>query len=113
MQESARTQVNPPAPGSVLAIAVKPDHTAQFTAASATTAAKLPTQTVQLLDLSDPKNPKTLQTFEGVTSMYPDDAHKLLFLTNSEGLWIIRHHAIRPMPMCTSEDSLNPLPDCQ
>jgi hypothetical protein len=116
MQESSRTQVNPPASDSVLALAVSPDSTPQYTPASATTAAdsaKLPSETVQLVDFSDPQSPKALKTFHGVTSMFPDDAHKLIYLVNGDGLWIIRHHAVRPMPMCTSEEAMNPLPDCQ
>jgi len=112
LAEPTRTQVDPPASGSVLAIAVRPEG-AVHTAAETSTAAMPSTQTVQLLDLSDPKNPKMLKTFQGVTSLFPDDARKLVFLTNAEGLWIISHHAIRPMPICSSSDALNPLPDCQ
>jgi hypothetical protein len=113
MQEPSRAQVDPPAAGSVLAIAVRPEGNAQKTIATAPAAQTPATETVQLVDLSDPQNPKTLKTFQGVTSMYPDDARKLVYLVNDEGLWIIRHHALRPMPMCTSEEALNPLPDCQ
>lgn len=109
IQEPARGKVDPPAAGSVLAIAVKPEGAAD----AAAPPAKLHSETVQLMDLSDPKNPKTLKTFQGVTSIYPDDARKLVYLVNSEGLWIIRHRAIRPMPMCTSTEAMNPLPDCQ
>jgi hypothetical protein len=34
-------------------------------------------------------------------------------LVNEEGLWIISHRMLRPMPLCTSEDALTPFPDCQ
>ena len=47
-----------------------------------------PTQTVRVLDLSDPRNPKTLDTFNKVTSLLPDGGHGLIYLTNNEGLWI-------------------------
>jgi len=116
IEEPARGQINPPAPGSVLAIALKPERTGQGSSASVQTgaaAAVLPTETVQLLDLSDPQNPKTLKTFEGVTSMFPESGRKLVYLVNSQGLWIIQHHALHPMPLCTSADALNPMPDCQ
>ena len=44
-----------------------------------------------MLDLSDPHNPKTLQEFEGVTSVLPDGGHGLIYLTNNEGLWVLRY----------------------
>ena len=49
-----------------------------------------PTETVRVLDLSDPRNPKTLQEFNGVTSLLPDGIHGLIYLTNKEGLWILQ-----------------------
>src|SRR5579872_1501354 len=52
---------------------------------------KKPTQSVRILDLSDPKNPRTLQTFQGVTSILADDTRKLIYITNGEGLWVLRH----------------------
>src|SRR6202045_2532391 len=51
-----------------------------------------PTETVRLLDLSDPHNPKTLETFNKVTSILPDGAHSLVYLTNNEGLWVLRYN---------------------
>src|SRR5579863_4987269 len=50
------------------------------------------TETVRVLDLSDPKNPKTLETFNKVTSLLPDGGHSLIYLTNDEGLWILRYN---------------------
>lgn len=46
-----------------------------------------PTETVRVLDLSDPQNPKTLQEFSGVTNLL-DGGHGLIYLTNNQGLWI-------------------------
>ncbi len=51
-----------------------------------------PTETVRVLDLSDPRNPKTLETFNKVTSILPDGGHSLIFLTNNDGLWILRYN---------------------
>lgn len=62
--------------------------------------AELPTQTVNFWDISNPTNPKTIKTFKGVTSMYPDDARKLVYLVNDEGLWIVKHRNLRPVPLC-------------
>jgi len=78
-----------------------------------------PTETVRLLDLSDPGNPKTLETFNKVTSLLPDGGHGLIYLTNNEGLWILRYN--RPLrlepakkkPPCDSESEIMAMPpDC-
>jgi hypothetical protein len=98
------------APGSALAIAVTPENGATPSAAAPV---NLPTETVQLVDMSDPKNVKSLKKFTGVTSVYSDDGRKLVYLVNSEGLWIVGHHMTHPLPMCNSEASLTPIPDCQ
>ncbi len=78
-----------------------------------------PTETVRLLDLSDPRNPKTLETFNKVTSVLPDDAHHLINLTNNEGLWILRYNRpalLEPSkknPPCDSESEIMAMPpDC-
>jgi hypothetical protein len=109
LQEKSGEQVQT-APGSVLAIAVTPENgNGQTTAAPV----NLPTETVQLVDMSDPKNVKSLKKFTGVTSVYSDDNRKLIYLVNGEGLWVIGHHMTHPLPMCNSEASLTPIPDCQ
>ena len=77
------------------------------------------TETVRVLDLSDPRNPKTLETFNKVTSLLPDGGHGLIYLTNNEGLWILRYD--RPAPLepakkkqpCDSESEIMAMPpDC-
>ncbi len=76
------------------------------------------TESVRVLDLSDPKNPRTLQTFDGVTKVLADDIHNLIYITNSEGLWILRHNPNqeskkRSLPPCDSESVFSPMVDCQ
>ena len=78
-----------------------------------------PTETVRVLDLSDPRNPKILQEFSGVTSLLPDGGHGLIYLTNNEGLWILRYSraallepAKKKRP-CDSESEIAAMPpDC-
>src|SRR5579863_463496 len=78
-----------------------------------------PTETVRVLDLSDPQNPKTLQEFNGVTSILPDGGHGLIYLTNNEGLWVLRYShpsllepAKKKRP-CDSESEIEAMPpDC-
>lgn len=79
-----------------------------------------PAQTVRVLDLSDPKNPKTLQEFTGVTSVLPDGGHGLIYLTNNEGLWVLRYNRpallepAKKKPPCDSESEISAMPpDCQ
>jgi len=83
------------------------------------TSSNRPTETVRVLDLSDPRNPKTLETFNKVTSLLPDGGHGLIYLTNNEGLWILRYD--RPAPLepakkkqpCDSESEIMAMPpDC-
>jgi len=78
-----------------------------------------PTETVRVLDLSDPHSPKTLETFTKVTSILPDGAHGLIYLTNDEGLWVLRYHRpallepSKKKPPCDSEAEIAAMPpDC-
>lgn len=49
------------------------------------------TQTLHLMDLSDPANPKVTQQFDGVTAVQrlPNG---LIMLANAEGVWILSQH---------------------
>jgi hypothetical protein len=96
------------ASGSVLAINVTPENGSNQGSVST-----LPTETVHFLDMSDPKNPKSVKSFQGVTAVYPDDSRKLVYLVNNEGLWIVSHRMTHPLPLCNSESALTPEPDCQ
>jgi hypothetical protein len=78
-----------------------------------------PTETVRVLDLSDPRSPKTLETFTKVTSLLPDGGHSLLYLTNNEGLWILRYNhpsllePAKKKPPCDSNSEIMAMPpDC-
>ena len=63
----------------------------------------IPTQFVRLLDLSDPANPRTLQTFDAVSSTLLDDSRSLIYITNDAGLWVLSHNVSPPHPLCDSE----------
>ncbi len=108
--ESGRVRVMPGDVG----IAESPDSDARTVATS-----KPPTESVKLLDLSDPAHPKTVQSFTGVTAVLRDDDHNLVYLTNNDGLWVLKHIArrIAPLPRmqdCTSEAAIEAMPpDCQ
>lgn len=78
-----------------------------------------PTETVKILDLSDPGHPKVLQTFTSVSSILQDPGRGLIYLANNEGLWILNHPKPGLTPAkkkrpCGSEDALASMPpDCQ
>lgn len=78
-----------------------------------------PTETVKILDLSDPAHPKVLQTFTGVTSILQDSSRGLIYLANNDGLWILNHArpGITPAKKkraCGSEDAIASMPpDCE
>jgi hypothetical protein len=83
------------------------------------TSSNRPTETVRVLDLSDPRNPKTLETFNKVTSLLPDGGHGLIYLTNNEGLWILRYsrpaflEPAKKKPPCDSNAEIMAMPpDC-
>ena len=49
------------------------------------------TESLNLLDLRDPANPQTIQGFTGVTTVLQDESRSLLYITNPEGLWILKY----------------------
>jgi len=78
-----------------------------------------PTETVRVLDLSDPHNPKTLETFNKVTGILPDGSRSLIYVTNNEGLWILRYshpsliEPAKKKPPCDSNSEIMSMPpDC-
>jgi hypothetical protein len=75
--------------------------------------------TVRVLDLSNPRNPVTIEEFNGVTSLLPDGGHGLIYLTNNDGLWILRYRRgallepSKKKPPCGSESQIQAMPpDC-
>lgn len=97
-----------------VAIAQAPEKTSETL-----TSSNHPTETVRILDLADPRNPKVLQQFDGVTSLLPDGGHGLIYLTNNEGLWILRYNRpailepAKKKPPCDSNAEIMAMPpDC-
>jgi hypothetical protein len=58
---------------------------------SGNVAVNSPTQSLNLLDLRDPAHPKTIQGFTGVTAVLLDENRSLMYVTNAEGLWILKY----------------------
>ena len=76
-----------------------------------------PTRTVKVLDLSNPANPRAVLSFTGVTGTLEDEARNLVYITNGEGLWILRNNqalaAAAKRHACTSDDAYNEVASCQ
>jgi hypothetical protein len=97
-----------------VAIAEAPEKTPATLTSNAHT-----TETVRVLDLGDPRNPKTLETFNKVTSLLADGHHGLIYLTNNEGLWVLRYsrpallEPEKKKPLCDSNAEIMAMPpDC-
>jgi hypothetical protein len=49
-------------------------------------------QTLRIMDFSDPQHPKVAREFTGVTAVGRDDPRRLIFVANSDGIWILQQH---------------------
>jgi hypothetical protein len=98
-----------------LGLSATPDNASKTAIRSVPTT----TETVRILDLSDPANPTTLQTFKNVTSMLADGGRGIIYLTNDEGLWVLKHNRQRLAPEtkkkpCDSYTAIQAMPpDCE
>jgi hypothetical protein len=70
-------------------------------------------ESVRVLDVSNPAHPKTVQTFEGVTSIVRDDARSLIYVANGDGIWILSHREVLRRHLCSSSDAISSaIPNC-
>jgi hypothetical protein len=67
---------------------------------------------VRMLDVSNPAQPRTVQTFEGVTSIVRDDVRRLIYVANGDGIWILSHREVLRRHLCSSSDAISPIPNC-
>jgi hypothetical protein len=74
----------------------------------------LPTESLNLLDLRDPANPQMIQGFKGVTAVLLDENRSLLYITNPEGLWILKYKQEEPPanPFGCPADNISTDPNC-
>jgi hypothetical protein len=47
-------------------------------------------QTIRIMDFSDTHNPRIAREFTGVTAMSRDDRRGLIFIANTDGIWILK-----------------------
>lgn len=114
LQEPVGSRVDLPSDESGLAVVFVPDSNSSPTVEPVSSrAVSLPTDSMRLVDLTDPKNPKVVKTFRKVTSVTADEGRQLVFVSNNEGLWIVSHHKTYELPSCTTEAATDPDPQCQ
>jgi len=69
-------------------------------------------ESVRVLDVSDPVHPRTVQNFNGVTSILQDSARNLFYVANGDGVWIVSHQQVLRSHECGSSDAISELPNC-
>lgn len=69
-------------------------------------------ESLQMLDLSDPEHPRAAQTFDGVTSILADEADGLTYVANGEGIWIVSHQQVLTTHRCSSSDAISGDANC-
>jgi hypothetical protein len=70
-------------------VQIRMGDSALLTVSQAEPAGHADPQSLTLVSFADPSNPKTLQTFEGVTAVWSDRERELVYLSNADGLWIL------------------------
>jgi hypothetical protein len=68
---------------------------------------------VRVINVTDPTHPRTIQTFEGVTSIVRDDGRSLIYIANGDGIWIVSHRQVMRRHLCSSSDAISSaIPNC-
>lgn len=62
---------------------------ALVTSQPVSSAASTVPQNIKIMDFSDPQNPKVAHEFTGVTAMTRDEHRGLIFVANTDGIWIL------------------------
>lgn len=66
--------------------------TAAIVASPITTRSDVVPSTVRIMSFADPAHPKIFHEFTGITAIGGDGSRRLVFLANSDGIWILSKH---------------------
>jgi hypothetical protein len=70
-------------------------------------------QSVKVLDVSNPAHPRTVQTFNDVTSIATDNSRGLVYVANNDGIWVLSHQRYLRRHECSSSDAISSAePNC-
>ena len=64
--------------------------TALFAATDNSSFDRRDSRSITLVNFADASSPKTVKKFENVTAVWMDRARELIYLTNSDGLWVLQ-----------------------
>jgi hypothetical protein len=74
-------------------------------------------QLASILDLIEAANPQKIQGFSEINSILSDDRRNLIYVTNSEGLWVLMLEPELPAASkrhgCSTEDAFDEIAHCQ
>jgi hypothetical protein len=71
-------------------VQVRMGDTALLTVSQTDSSGHADPRSLTLVSFADPSNPKTVQTFEGVTAVWSDRDRELIYLSNADGLWVLQ-----------------------
>ena len=66
--------------------------TALLTDQSSQSTATVTPRSVSIVSFADPANPRVVQQFANVTAIRADPQRGLIYLVNSDGLWVLQQH---------------------
>jgi len=70
-------------------------------------------ESVRVLDVSDPAHPRTVRTFDGVTTILQDGINNLIYIADQDGVWILSHQPVLRRHECSSSDAISSaIPNC-
>lgn len=96
-----------------VAISETPDMARPSESAGTSQGGSRAPELVRVLDMSNPANPRIVQTFKGVTSIVRDDARGLIYVADGGGIWILSHREVLRRHLCSSSDAISSaMPNC-
>ena len=73
--------------------------TALLAGQSSQPAATVTPRSISIVSFADPANPRLVRQFANVTAIRVDPERGLIYLVNSDGLWVLRQHPARNLDL--------------
>jgi hypothetical protein len=95
--------------GSGIVVTATPDHPANM---NADDNRREPSEPLHVINVSGSAHPPTVETFRQAISVLTDDSRGLIYVLNSDGIWILSTRQVLREHSCSSSDAISPLPNC-
>jgi hypothetical protein len=95
--------------GSGLVVTATSDHPANM---NADDNRREPSEPLHVINVSGSAHPPTVETFRRAISVLTDDSRGLIYVLNSDGIWILSTRQVLREHSCSSSDAISPLPNC-